>query len=61
VKGVGAEYGKTMVHFQNLDDAVLSNTEGAEKIEPFQSATLLCQGVKPFESFLELEDCTVQN
>lgn len=61
VKGIGAEYGKTMVHFQDDDDAVLSDTSGAEKIKPFQSVMLLCQGVKPFESFIELEDCVVQN
>lgn len=60
VKGVGAEYGKLMVHFQDNDDGVLSDTTGAGKIKPFQSVTLLCQGVKSFEGFIEMEDCVVQ-
>ena len=60
VKGVGEEFGKMMVHFHTNDDAVLSDVTGAEKIEPYQTVTLLCGGVKSYGTFLELEDCAVK-
>jgi hypothetical protein len=60
VKGVGEELGKMMVHFHTNDDAVLSDVSGAEKIQPYQTVTVLCSGVKSFGTFLELEDCAVQ-
>ena len=48
VKGVGEELGKMMVHFHTNDDAVLSDVSGAEKIQPYQTVTVLCSGVKSF-------------